>query len=141
MTQPNPRAIDSSPHHSLHRNALRQVARLVDVAAELDGEMVGEELQGNHGQDGADVIGDGWDGDDVVGDLGEVIGAFAGGNGNDGAFPGANLLDVVQVLGKNGVVRGDEDGREIRPDEGDDAVLQLGARVAFGKKVGDLFQF
>jgi hypothetical protein len=26
-------------------------------AAELDGEMIGEELQGDHGQDGADVIG------------------------------------------------------------------------------------
>ena len=35
--------------------------------------MVGEELEWDDGEDGADEIGDFRDGDDVVGDLGELI--------------------------------------------------------------------
>ena len=60
---------------SLDRHALREVARFVDVAAELDGEMIGEELQRDHSQDGADVIGDLRDDDNIVGDVLEVFGA------------------------------------------------------------------
>ena len=71
----------------LDGDALGEIPRLVDVAAELDGEMVGEELKRNDSQDGADEIGDFRDGDDVVGDLGQVIGAFAGGDGDRRAFP------------------------------------------------------
>jgi hypothetical protein len=58
----------ASRSSSLDGDAFGEIPRLVDVAAELDGEVVGEELQGNHGRDGADVIGDGGDADDVVGD-------------------------------------------------------------------------
>jgi hypothetical protein len=43
---------------SLDRDALRQVPRFVDVAAELDGEVVGEELKGDDREDRADEIGD-----------------------------------------------------------------------------------
>ena len=41
----------------LDRDALREIARLVDVAAERDGEMIGEQLQRDDGQDRHDVIG------------------------------------------------------------------------------------
>jgi signal transduction histidine kinase len=57
-------ALRFSPQRSLlDRNALREIARLIDVAAEFDGEMIGEELERDDGQDGADEIGDFRDGD------------------------------------------------------------------------------
>jgi hypothetical protein len=66
--------------------------------------VVGEQLQGDDRQNGADVVGDFWDGDDVVSDTLQLLRAIAGGNGDDRAFSGADLLDVVQVFGKDGVV-------------------------------------
>src|SRR5438067_217401 len=100
--------------------------------------MVGEELKGNDSEDGADEIWNFGDGNDVVGDAFELLRAIAGSDGNDGTFAGADLLDVVHVLREDGVVGRDEHRREIGADEGDDAVLELGARVAFGEKIGDL---
>jgi hypothetical protein len=44
------------PIELLDSNAFREIARLVDVAARLDGEMVGE-LQRNDGEDRADESG------------------------------------------------------------------------------------
>jgi hypothetical protein len=108
---------------SLNGDALGEITGLVHVAAELDGEMVGEELEGDHGQDRADEIRDFRNGDDVVGDAFQLFGTIAGGDGDDRAFAGADLLDVVHVLREDGVVRCDEDRREVRPDEGDDAVF------------------
>ena len=37
------------PRDSLHRDGLGEVARLVDVGAALDGDVVGEELEGQDG--------------------------------------------------------------------------------------------
>ena len=37
----------------LDRDALREIARFIDVAPELDGEMIGEQLQRNRGQESA----------------------------------------------------------------------------------------
>ena len=39
-----------APQFLLHRHALGQVARLIHVAAASDGDMVGQQLQRNHGQ-------------------------------------------------------------------------------------------
>ena len=102
--------------------------------------MIGEQLQRDDVQDGADVIRHGGKRDDVVGDVREAVGATAGGDGDDRAFARADLLDVVQVFRKDCVIRRDKDRWQIRPDERNDAVLELGARMAFGEKVGDLFQ-
>src|SRR5205814_8963947 len=95
----------------LHGHALGEITRLVDVAAELDGEMIGEELEGDDGQDRADEIGDFGNGDDVVGNSFKLFRAIPGGDGDDGAFAGADLFDVVQILGEDSVVRRDENGR------------------------------
>ncbi len=52
-------SVSGLPHFRLlDGDALREIARFVDVAAELDGEVVGEQLQRDDGQDRADVIGD-----------------------------------------------------------------------------------
>ena len=124
---------------SFDRHAFREVARLVHVAAELDGEMVGEKLQRDDGQHRHHDIVRVGHGDDVVGDALQLRGAALGRDRDDRAFARADLLDVVQVLGKDGVIRRDEDRWQLRPDERDDAVLQLGARMALGEEIGDLF--
>src|SRR2546423_12308029 len=49
-----------------------------------------------------------------------------------------HLFDVVQVFRKNRIIRSDEDRGEITTDQRNDAVLELRARVAFGKKIRDL---
>src|SRR5438045_9567776 len=108
----------------LDRDALSEISRFIDVAAELDGEMVGEELQGNDGENRADEIGDFGNSHDVVGDAFELFRAIAGSDGDDGAFAGADLLNVVQVFRKDGVVRRDEDGGAVRPNGCIDAVLE-----------------
>ena len=41
------------PSSLLDRHALGEVARLIDVAAELDGEVIGEELERDDGEDRA----------------------------------------------------------------------------------------
>ena len=83
-------------------NALREIARFIHVAAELDSEMIREQLQGDDGQDWHDVIGHSGERDDVVCDLRETVGAIAGGNRDHGTFARADLLDVVQVFRKDG---------------------------------------
>ena len=73
----------------LDGDAFREIARFVDVTAELDGEMVGEELERNDGEDRADEVRDAREGDDVIGDAVQLLRAFAG-DGDDGTF--ANTL-------------------------------------------------
>ena len=64
--------------------------------------------------------------------------AGAAGNGDDRAFPRLDLLDVVHVLRKDGVVRRNEDGGKIGTNEGNNAMLQLRAGMSFGEEIGDL---
>ena len=63
----------------------------------------------------------------------------AAGDGNDRAFARFDLLDVVQVLGKNFVIGGDKDRRQIGPDQGDDSMLEFRAGMPFGIEISDLF--
>ena len=55
-------------------------------------------------------------------------------SGDDRAFARFDLLDVVQIFGKDRVVRRDENRRQIRSNQRDDAVLQFRARMAFAKR-------
>ena len=96
-------------------------------------------MERDNGEDGADEIGDFGDDYDVLGDALQLLGAVAGGDRDDRAFPGADLLDIVHVLREDGVVGRDEDRRQIGADEGDDAVLQFRARMTFGEEIGDFF--
>ena len=71
-------------HPLFHRHAFCQVARFVDIVAERDREMVGEELQGDRGQHRHnDVVGLGHD-DDIVDDSLQLSGPALGRDrGND----------------------------------------------------------
>src|SRR4029077_15961412 len=81
-----------------HGYAFSEVARFIDVAAERDREMVGEKLQGDDGQDGADAIGHVRNFDDLVGEALQLFRASARSDCDDRAFARFNLLDVVYVF-------------------------------------------
>jgi hypothetical protein len=125
----------------LHRNAFREITRLVHVAAELHREVVGKELQRNNTQNRTDEIRYSREGDDIVGDAFQLFAAVTGSDGDDRAFPRADLLNVVHILREHCVVGRNENRGQIRADKGDDPVLELGAGMTLREKVGDLFQF
>lgn len=102
--------------------------------------MVGEELEGDDGEDGDDEFRGGWNEKNVVGDAGEGLVAFRA-DGDDGAFPGFDFLDIAEVFFKDGILRGDEDGWGVWIDEGDDAVFEFRAGMAGGGEVGNFFEF
>jgi len=52
-----------------HRDALGEVARLIDIASQLDGEVVSEKLQWNHSENGTKTIDDVRNLDDVIGEV------------------------------------------------------------------------
>ena len=100
--------------------------------------MVGEKLERDDGQDRADVIGRFRKRDDVVGDLCEAVGAVAGGEAMTGplrALTCSMLFRFFEKTESSGAMK--TEGRSGRI-ERNDAVLELGARMAFGEKVGDL---
>ena len=131
---------------SLHSHTLRKISGLVDVAAAFDGDVVGEELEGDDFEDGEEELGSGGDFQHMLDELMDVLVAF-GGDGDDAAAAGGDLLDVGEGLfvledggGIGGVLRGDDDDGEGLVDEGVGAVLHLAGGVALGVDVGDLFE-
>ena len=78
-----------------YRDTFGQVARLVDIAAERDREVIGEQLQRDHGQDRHhDLIGPRHDNSVVRNPL-QLAGAALGRNRDDRPFARPDLLDVV----------------------------------------------
>ena len=117
-----------------------EVAGLVDVAVFVDGDVVGEELEGDGGEDGGEGFGDAGDGDDVVGD-GVDGGVAFGDDGDDFALAGFDFLDVGDGFFVDAVGGGDGDDGHFGVDEGDGTVFHFGGGVAFGVDVGDFFEF
>ena len=85
--------------------------------------------------------------DDVLDQLPDVGLIAFGGDGDDAAAAGGDLLDVGEGLfvledgaGVVGVFGGDADDREGLVNEGVGAVLHLAGGVAFGVDVGDLLE-
>ena len=70
---------------------------MVDVAAAADGDVVGEELEGDDFEDGEEELGGGGDFEDVLDELMDVLVAF-GGDGDDAAAAGGDLLNVGERL-------------------------------------------
>ena len=87
------------------RNAFCQVPRLVNVAAAQHRTMIRKKLQGHDGEDRHQKF-------VVLGNLDDVIHQGAelciadGGNGDNAAFAGANLLDVGDDLLVGAIFRG-----------------------------------
>ena len=91
---------------------------MVNVAAAADGDVVGEELEGDDFEEGEEELGGGGDFDDMLDELVDVLVAF-GGDGDDAAAAGGDLLNVREGLfvledrgGVGGVLGGDDDDRE-----------------------------
>src|SRR6266702_90634 len=125
----------------LHRHALGKVARFIDVTAKLDGKMIGEKLKRNDREYWHDAIRRVWQGDNFVGDVFELLRAISAGECNNGAFTSLDLLDVIQIFREDRIVGHDKNRGKIRAHQRDNAVLELGARVTFGEKIGDLLHF
>src|ERR1700730_2872708 len=103
--------------------------------------MVSKKLERNDSQDRADGIWNTWKLDGVVGNPFQLLGAVAAGKRDDRTFTGLDLLDVVEVFGKNGVIRCDEEGGKIGADQRDNAVFELSAGMPLREEIGDLFHF
>jgi len=68
---------------------------LVYVAAAADGDVVGEELQGDDFEDGEEQLRGGWNVDGVL-DLGGDLTVALDGDGDDAAGAGGDLLNVAE---------------------------------------------
>src|SRR6266576_1945950 len=90
---------------SLDGHALGQIAWFIDIAAQLDSEMVSEQLKRDRRENWAHTIWHFRYGDDLVGDAFQLLGPIPACDNDERAFAGLNLLDVVQVFRKNGVIR------------------------------------
>src|ERR1700730_17291584 len=69
--------------------------------------MVGEKLERDDGENRRQAIGDVWQRDNFVRDSFELLRSLATGERDDGAFARFDLLDVVQVFRKDGVIERD----------------------------------
>src|SRR5690606_25066101 len=123
------------PGGLLDRDRLGQVAGLVDVAAEGQRRVVGEELQRDAHEDGVQLVLVLRHHDRVVGLLLLLVG-----HREDLAAAGLDLLHGGAVLLQQVVVRHDRDRGQRRLDQGERAVLELGGGVGLGVDVRDLLQ-
>src|SRR3712207_6450679 len=97
----------------LHGDALGQVAGLVHVAAAQQGDVVGQQLQRHRLQERLQVVRGLGDKDDVVGAVQDVGGGLLvplGGDGDDRAAAGFDLLQVAHHLFEGAAVGDQEDG-------------------------------
>ena len=119
---------------------------MVYVAAAADGDVVGEELEGDDFEDGEEQLRSGGDVDGVLDEVFDLLVALDG-DGDDAAGAGGDLLNVAESLlvledagGVRWVFRRDADDGKGLVDQGVGAVLHLARRVAFGVDVADLLE-
>src|SRR5450432_471433 len=122
------------------RHAFGEIPGLIDVPAELNREVVGEELERNRREDRHQAIMQGWKLNNIGGHAFQCLGAFATGDGNDRSLSRLHLFHVVDVLRKNSVIGSDENRGKIGPNERDDPMLQFRAWMTLGKKIRDLLE-
>ena len=120
---------------------------MVDVAAAADGDVVGEELEGDDFEDGEEELGGLGDVDDVCSTSWAMSVVAFDGDGDDAAGAGGDLLDVREGLfvledggGSSGSFVAMQTTGQGLVDEGVGAVLHLAGGVAFGVDVGDLLE-
>src|SRR5688500_6630662 len=143
---PAPVAAPASPSDSamadgplLDRDRLRQVARLVDVGAPRERDVVGEQLERDDRQDRAQDLVGVRDPAHVVGDAADLLVTLRR-DGDDLRVACAALHDVADELLVGRRSGGDRDERAFRVQERDRAVLELARRVALGVHVADLLE-
>ena len=113
---------------------------MVDVAAFGDGDIVGEKLERNDGQEGHKAVA-GVRNDEAV--VAHVLddGIVLGDHGDDFAFAGFYFLDVADNFFVHAMLGCDDDDGHFLVDEGDGTVFHFGGGIAFGMDVGYFFQF
>src|SRR2546423_1672865 len=123
----------------LHCHRLGQVPGLIYVAAPCYGGVVGEQLQGDGCQQGAEGLQCLRDVEVVVGVLANVLVAF-GGDDYDVGVAGTDLLDVADDFFVDVRGRGYSDEGGVRVEQGDGAVLEFTGWKSLGVDVGDFFE-
>src|ERR1700722_11164033 len=101
--------------------------------------MIGKKLERNRGQDRRNEIGTFGDADHIIGKSRNLF-SPGGGDGNHFAFASFDLLDAVDVLLVDRIIRSDHDRRYVRSDQRNDAVLEFGTGMTFSELVTDLLQ-
>src|SRR4029077_6335242 len=84
-----------------HGHTLCEIAWLIDVAAQLNCQVIREKLKRDEGKNGHYVLGRFRQHDYFVGNFFEALRAVSAGHRNDGPLARLNLFDVVQVFGEN----------------------------------------
>src|SRR5260370_315083 len=92
------RELSSKTLTLLDRNALGQVTRFVDVAAELDRQMISQELQRDHRKNRAETIDHIRNLDNVRGEVFQLFRSVSGSYGDDRSLARLYLFNVVEVL-------------------------------------------
>src|SRR5918996_721291 len=123
----------------LDRNGLREVARLVDVEAAQPRDPVGEQLEGQRGEDRLEERRRLRHVDDVVGVVLDVLVPVRRDRDHVRAA-GPRLLDVGDDLVVDVDVRRHDDDRRLLIEECDRPVLHLTGRVRLRRDVGDLLE-
>ena len=126
---------------SLHRNRLGQVAGLVDVAAFDGGDVVGQELEGDDGQQGDEAF---FGVGDFYGVVGQVAddGVAAGNYSDYPTLPGFDFVDVADHLIIHGlVIGGYHYYGHFLVYEGNGTMLHLGGGIPLGMDVRDFLEF
>ncbi len=122
-------------------DALGKITRFIYITAKSAGDMVAEKLERDTAKNGGNPFCAFRDDDDVIADGAKLLFSTWGGDGDDRATAGADFFDGGDVFHEDGVVRSNEDGRDVFIDEGDDSVLELSGGVAAGEDVGNFLHF
>ena len=124
----------------LPHDELRQVARLVHIAAAHDGHVVADELERHHGHEREQRVVALGDFNHVVRHLGYL--AVSGRDyGHHLPLAGLDLLDVVDNLVIELVMRGQDEDWHTVVNQRNGAVFHFCRGVALGVDVGDLLEF
>src|SRR5262245_38706460 len=128
---PCPPGLGGGAGSSLDRHALRQISRLVDVAAPQHRHVVREQLERDHRQQRLQHRHRPGNVQHVIRQLHHLVIAF-GRDRNDASLARAHLLHVAHDLVVGAVAGADEHHRHVLVDERDRPVLHLRRRIALG---------
>ncbi len=102
--------------------------------------MVGQQLQWDGCQQGEERFEGCGESNHIIGFPCELPGPIPGGNGDDRALTGFDLLQVGEGLLEHAVVGDDENRGGALVDHGDGAMLHFGCGVTLGMDVGDFLE-
>src|SRR5262245_53845737 len=123
----------------LDGDGLGEIPRLVDVATEPDGHVIGEELKRNGHENGRQELGRGGHRHDTRGARPDLAIARVC-EGDDPPVPGPHFLHGIHHPFVGRIPRREGDHRHAVVDEGDGPVLHLAGRVAFRVEVRQLLE-